>query len=80
MMIIVLLTLINSSPAQSRLNTFSASTSEKTLPTSDQNLNANAFNQGYYEKFFVEENKLGKGFRGSVFLCEVSNQTMVNSG
>ncbi|KAG2204542.1 hypothetical protein INT47_012601 [Mucor saturninus] len=56
------------SPAQSRSNTFSATTSEKPLP--DQNLNANAFNQGYYDKFFVEESKLGKGFRGSVFLCE----------
>ncbi|KAI8969179.1 hypothetical protein BDF20DRAFT_980887 [Mycotypha africana] len=36
----------------------------------NQNLNANAFNQGYYAKFFDEINKLGKGFRGSVFLCE----------
>ncbi|KAI9244537.1 kinase-like domain-containing protein [Sporodiniella umbellata] len=34
------------------------------------NLNKSAFNQGYYAKFFVELKKLGKGFRGSVFLCE----------
>lgn len=34
------------------------------------NLNQNAFNQGYYSKFFGELKKLGKGFRGSVFLCE----------
>ncbi|KAF7722076.1 putative serine/threonine-protein kinase iks1 [Apophysomyces ossiformis] len=33
-------------------------------------LNVNAFNQGYYAKFFVEKRKLGRGFRGSVFLCE----------
>ncbi|KAI9322275.1 kinase-like domain-containing protein [Dichotomocladium elegans] len=33
-------------------------------------LNANAFNEGYYEKFFVEKKKLGRGFRGSVYLCE----------
>ncbi|KAI7850637.1 kinase-like domain-containing protein [Circinella umbellata] len=33
-------------------------------------LNDNAFNEGYYEKFFVERKKLGRGFRGSVFLCE----------
>ncbi|RUS19577.1 kinase-like domain-containing protein [Endogone sp. FLAS-F59071] len=33
-------------------------------------LSANAFNQGYYDRFFVEEKKLGRGFRGSVFLCQ----------
>ena len=27
------------------------------------------FNQGYYQKFFKEGRKLGKGFRGSVFEC-----------
>ncbi|KAI8639388.1 hypothetical protein BD408DRAFT_371879 [Parasitella parasitica] len=59
----------SNSPAQSRSGTFS--TDAERLPNINvQNLNANAFNQGYYSKFFVEINKLGKGFRGSVFLCE----------
>ncbi|OBZ88361.1 putative serine/threonine-protein kinase iksA [Choanephora cucurbitarum] len=57
------------SPIQSRSTTFSTD-SEKPHPISGQNLNENAFNQGYYANFFVEVNKLGKGFRGSVFLCE----------
>ncbi|KAI8980463.1 kinase-like domain-containing protein [Pilobolus umbonatus] len=56
------------SPNQSRSSTFS----HEKMPDSfiSQNLNENAFNQGYYSKFFIEMNKLGKGFRGSVFLCE----------
>ncbi|KAJ1890025.1 putative serine/threonine-protein kinase iks1, partial [Coemansia sp. IMI 209127] len=29
-----------------------------------------SFNQGYYERFFTEQNKLGKGLRGSVFSCQ----------
>ncbi|CAG8733700.1 16705_t:CDS:2, partial [Cetraspora pellucida] len=29
-----------------------------------------SFNQGYYERFFIEERKLGRGSRGSVFLCK----------
>ncbi|KAF9162382.1 putative serine/threonine-protein kinase iks1 [Actinomortierella ambigua] len=33
-------------------------------------LSHDALNQGYYERFFVEQVKLGKGFRGSVFLCQ----------
>ncbi|KAH8555417.1 kinase-like domain-containing protein [Umbelopsis sp. PMI_123] len=37
---------------------------------SANNLKANAFNQGYYKKFFHEERKLGRGLRGSVYLCE----------
>ncbi|KAI8369006.1 kinase-like domain-containing protein [Blakeslea trispora] len=57
------------SPVQSRSTTFSTD-SEKPHPINGQNLNENAFNQGYYANFFVEVNKLGKGFRGSVFLCE----------
>jgi hypothetical protein len=36
-------------------------------------LSESSFNQGYYEKFFIEEKKLGRGFRGSVFLCKVKN-------
>lgn len=33
-------------------------------------LSHDALNQGYYDRFFVETKKLGKGFRGSVFLCQ----------
>ncbi|KAF9348332.1 putative serine/threonine-protein kinase iks1 [Mortierella sp. NVP85] len=33
-------------------------------------LSHDALNQGYYERFFVEQKKLGRGFRGSVFLCQ----------
>ncbi|KAG0243201.1 putative serine/threonine-protein kinase iks1 [Mortierella sp. GBA43] len=33
-------------------------------------LSHDALNQGYYERFFVEQKKLGKGYRGSVFLCQ----------
>ncbi|KAJ3309563.1 putative serine/threonine-protein kinase iks1 [Boothiomyces sp. JEL0838] len=29
-----------------------------------------SFNQGYYDKFFVEQKKLGRGQRGSVFLAQ----------
>ncbi|KAJ1856513.1 putative serine/threonine-protein kinase iks1 [Coemansia sp. RSA 1853] len=29
-----------------------------------------SFNQGYYERFFSEQQKLGKGLRGSVFSCQ----------
>ncbi|KAJ2083254.1 putative serine/threonine-protein kinase iks1 [Coemansia sp. RSA 988] len=29
-----------------------------------------SFNQGYYERFFSEQTKLGKGLRGSVFSCQ----------
>lgn len=50
-------------------------TTRGSIPSSFGNnihLNVNAFNEGYYEKFFVEKKKLGRGFRGSVFLCEVS--------
>ncbi|KAJ2549779.1 putative serine/threonine-protein kinase iks1, partial [Coemansia sp. RSA 1836] len=31
---------------------------------------ASSFNQGYYERFFSEQKKLGKGLRGSVFSCQ----------
>ncbi|KAJ3158448.1 putative serine/threonine-protein kinase iks1 [Geranomyces michiganensis] len=37
---------------------------------SSSNLHASSFNQGYYDRFFVEERKLGRGLRGSVFLCQ----------
>lgn len=68
-----------SSPVQSRSSTFSTD-AERPPPINAQNLNANAFNQGYYSKFFVEMNKLGKGFRGSVFLCEVNHITRRGRG
>ncbi|KAL0085890.1 kinase-like domain-containing protein [Phycomyces blakesleeanus] len=42
---------------------------ENTESIHSDHLKANAFNHGYYENFFVELKKLGRGFRGSVFLC-----------
>ncbi|KAK9710121.1 putative serine/threonine-protein kinase iks1, variant 2 [Basidiobolus ranarum] len=39
-------------------------------PESQAHLSANSFNQGYYRRFFIEEKKLGRGFRGSVYLCQ----------
>ncbi|CAG8479353.1 5677_t:CDS:10 [Dentiscutata erythropus] len=33
-------------------------------------LSESSFNQGYYQRFFIEEKKLGRGSRGSVFLCK----------
>eukprot|EP01135_Chromosphaera_perkinsii_P012106 Nk52_evm44s2579 gene=Nk52_evmTU44s2579 len=33
-------------------------------------LNEDLFNDGYYERFFVEDKKLGSGFRGQVYLCK----------
>ncbi|KAJ2727135.1 putative serine/threonine-protein kinase iks1 [Coemansia sp. Benny D115] len=33
-------------------------------------VSAGSFNQGYYERFFTEQKKLGKGLRGSVFSCQ----------
>ncbi|KAJ2749285.1 putative serine/threonine-protein kinase iks1, partial [Coemansia nantahalensis] len=35
-----------------------------------QGLSEGSFNQGYYERFFLEQKKLGKGLRGSVFSCQ----------
>eukprot|EP00842_Homolaphlyctis_polyrhiza_P001315 jgi/Hompol1/2184/HPOL_002858-RA len=32
-------------------------------------LDQRSFNQGYYDRFFVQVKKLGRGQRGSVFLC-----------
>ncbi|KAI8617296.1 kinase-like domain-containing protein [Chytriomyces sp. MP71] len=34
------------------------------------NLSESCFNQGYYDRFFVEIKKLGRGLRGSVFLVQ----------
>jgi serine/threonine protein kinase len=33
-------------------------------------LSTNSFNQGYYERFFVQQAQLGRGFRGSVYTCQ----------
>ncbi|KAJ1978617.1 putative serine/threonine-protein kinase iks1 [Dimargaris verticillata] len=33
-------------------------------------LSPGIFNQGYYQRFFVEERKLGRGLRGAVYLCQ----------
>ncbi|SAL99620.1 hypothetical protein [Absidia glauca] len=52
-------------PADDLFDGSSTSTSSSTL-----HLNANAINQGYYSNFFIELRKLGRGFRGSVYLCE----------
>ncbi|KAJ3166701.1 putative serine/threonine-protein kinase iks1 [Geranomyces variabilis] len=41
-----------------------------TANSPSSNLHASSFNQGYYDRFFVEERKLGRGLRGSVFLCQ----------
>ncbi|KAF9984898.1 putative serine/threonine-protein kinase iks1 [Modicella reniformis] len=38
--------------------------------TSSPHLSHDALNQGYYARFFVEQRKLGRGYRGSVFLCQ----------
>ncbi|KAG2176231.1 hypothetical protein INT43_005465 [Umbelopsis isabellina] len=47
--------------------------SENNNQSDEQSINhlkENAFNQGYYQKFFTEEKKLGRGLRGSVYLCQ----------
>lgn len=36
----------------------------------EDSVSMSSFNQGYYERFFMEERKLGKGLRGSVFSCQ----------
>ncbi|KAI8326215.1 kinase-like protein [Martensiomyces pterosporus] len=38
--------------------------------SSGPSVSASSFNQGYYERFFSEQKKLGKGLRGSVFSCQ----------
>ncbi|KAJ1729251.1 putative serine/threonine-protein kinase iks1 [Coemansia biformis] len=38
--------------------------------TASEGLSEGSFNQGYYERFFLEQKKLGKGLRGSVFSCQ----------
>lgn len=46
---------------------------EETLPETSapsSGLDGKSFNQGYYDAFFVERKKLGRGQRGSVFLVQ----------
>ncbi|CAG8467270.1 8906_t:CDS:10 [Diversispora eburnea] len=40
------------------------------IPEDPSTLSQSSFNQGYYQRFFIEEKQLGKGFRGSVYLCK----------
>ncbi|ORZ12097.1 hypothetical protein BCR41DRAFT_371918 [Lobosporangium transversale] len=46
------------------------STQSSQSASSAAHLSHDALNQGYYERFFMEQRKLGRGFRGSVFLCQ----------
>ncbi|KAJ3275074.1 putative serine/threonine-protein kinase iks1, partial [Blyttiomyces sp. JEL0837] len=68
-------------PSSTESSQTSSSTSSNTANAASDgasgNTNANSnglseksFNQGYYEKFFVEVKKLGRGQRGSVFLVQ----------
>lgn len=41
-----------------------------TSAAESEGLSSKSYNDGYYERFFVETQKLGRGFRGSVFLCQ----------
>ncbi|KAL7753107.1 putative serine/threonine-protein kinase iks1 [Sorochytrium milnesiophthora] len=47
-----------------------ATTTAATEQPQDGHLASHSFNQGYYSRFFVELRKLGRGLRGSVFLCQ----------
>ncbi|RHZ44213.1 hypothetical protein Glove_750g11 [Diversispora epigaea] len=56
-------------------NPESSTSSEDFIPTTEipedpSTLSQSSFNQGYYQRFFIEEKQLGKGFRGSVYLCK----------
>ncbi|KAJ1963072.1 putative serine/threonine-protein kinase iks1 [Dispira parvispora] len=58
-------------PSPSPGSAYTTSTSfQSTAAPSTTHLSPNIFNQGYYHRFFVEEQKLGKGLRGSVYLCQ----------
>ncbi|KAJ1659451.1 putative serine/threonine-protein kinase iks1 [Dispira simplex] len=49
---------------------FTSTSFQSTTAPTTTHLSPNIFNQGYYHRFFVEEQKLGKGLRGSVYLCQ----------
>ncbi|KAF9173836.1 putative serine/threonine-protein kinase iks1 [Mortierella sp. AD011] len=51
------------------LHSSSSSSNLRSHPLSPH-LSHDALNQGYYERFFMEQKKLGRGYRGSVFLCQ----------
>ncbi|KAI7817432.1 kinase-like domain-containing protein [Gamsiella multidivaricata] len=59
----------SSSRASLDLDTNSAAARAQNVPN-PIHLSHDALNQGYYDRFFVEQRKLGRGFRGSVFLCQ----------
>ncbi|KAI8072397.1 kinase-like domain-containing protein [Gongronella butleri] len=64
---------LNAAETPTRTSFESTQGSEPPLFEADgsaMHLHADAINQGYYAKFFKEVKKLGRGFRGSVFLCE----------
>ncbi|EPZ32501.1 Protein kinase, catalytic domain-containing protein [Rozella allomycis CSF55] len=51
---------------------------ENTQESYSEHLPDSAFNQNYYKNFFKEISKLGRGLRGSVFLCKhVLNETFL---
>ena len=43
--------------------------SPRSTPTVSAGLSSASLNQGYYQSFFKEERRLGRGYRGSVYLC-----------
>ncbi|KAF9412154.1 hypothetical protein BGZ94_001125 [Podila epigama] len=49
---------------------FGSNNNNSNKSTDSPHLSHDALNQGYYERFFVEQKKLGRGYRGSVFLCQ----------
>ncbi|KAF9581583.1 putative serine/threonine-protein kinase iks1, partial [Lunasporangiospora selenospora] len=53
-----------------RLPTHDNIKADTSIPIDTPHLSHDALNQGYYERFFVEQKKLGRGYRGSVFLCQ----------
>ncbi|WFC97741.1 putative serine/threonine-protein kinase iks1 [Malassezia yamatoensis] len=64
---------IETAPQYFRLLSESATGSPRSSspnPSYMHNMDSNLSNQGYYERFFVEIAKLGRGARGSVYLCQ----------
>jgi hypothetical protein len=70
---------INSMPLSVPLNSSNYFKLLEGLMNNDysEHLPSVAFNQGYYERFFWEVKKLGRGYRGSVFLCRHVLDNMV---
>ncbi|ORX55229.1 kinase-like protein [Piromyces finnis] len=78
------ITIINSSKEGSKNEDEGGNLEEKNITNNENNnrnnevtdsegattyLSDSSFNNGYYERFFIERKKLGRGYRGSVFLC-----------